>query len=504
MTKSRLMFSCQIGICAAGFWLWHPLDTLAKPELDHDNFPPAFPYAVVMPGPSYVNTADLALPNAREIIVDVPSAFHWSRYQSGEANGWRYQMFPDGFAKVMPDTEPHATPFTLSCKAGVSCEILRPDGSRFTVLAIGGPRPEIPAQMSGETLARYLAEWMLAGTGTPPDTTELPAERSPAQEEPQGADTEAAQAVSAPLPDTETSDGSAQGPMTDAAALPDDGIAEPDPVCAEQAPFLPTACAQPTTDLIAPSKRIRASARNLPAPDSLDQTAPAIEPAPETLFERINLACSITGSTSLGVAKSNGSGRSIGKPRASLGCSANLTEKLSLRVSVLKYANSKDRASDDPDFTYALSYRYSDKITFSYASYSAKFGGTDGGFLDSLASGNLRGSYKLPSIPLPNQKRSACSVSVGLPDPTDTSVNLSCGYAVTEKLRIGGTANLYFANAQGNYDPDYSYTASYRPSKDWLISYSNYSNNRWPWNRGPNPGPGVEGGSLSVTYSLQF
>ena len=75
---------------------------------------------------------------------------------------------------------------------------------------------------------------------------------------------------------------------------------------------------------------------------------------------------------------------------------------------------------------------------------------------------------------------------------------------MTDKLRVGVTANLYMPDKQGDYDPDYTYTASYRPAKDWLISYGNYSNNRWRWNRGKDPGPGITGGSLSVTYSFKF
>lgn len=517
MTHNGFALPVKISLCAAGLWLFQPINALAQAETGNQSRPPAYPYPVVMPGPSYVNTGDLAIPSAQEIVVDVPNAIHWSRYQRGVINDWRYLMFPDGSAKIMRDGDdetlnPPLAALVVTCKAGVSCDIVRADGSHFIVPAIGAPRPNLPENVDGEALARYLAEWMLAGTGTPivaPDPAPSPPKSLPASLAlPEEGGAELVQATDTADSGSNTEDDLVAQAQTDlstvAAPSPTDEIAQPEPVCSEQEPFLPTACAQPTTPIARPARQLRNALLARPKPSVIALPLPAEAPAPESLFDRIDLACSITGSTSLGVAKKGGAGRSTGKPRASLGCSAKLTEKLSLRVSVLKYANAKDRASDDPDFTYAFSYRYSEKITFSYSNYSATFGGAQGDFLKSLTSGNFRGSYKLPSIPLPNQQRSACSASIGLPNPMDTSVNLSCGYAITEKFRIGGTANLYFANAQDSYDPDYSYTASYRPSKDWLISYSNYSNNRWPWNRGPNPGPGFEGGSISVTYSLKF
>ena len=75
---------------------------------------------------------------------------------------------------------------------------------------------------------------------------------------------------------------------------------------------------------------------------------------------------------------------------------------------------------------------------------------------------------------------------------------------MAEKLRLGVSTHLYLADAQDTYQPDYTYTASYRINEDWLVSYQNYSNNRFPWNRGEDPGPGFTGGSVSVTYQMAF
>lgn len=521
MTKSGFAVPFQIAACAVGTCLLGSVALFAqanqgaKPDLQ------AQVHNVDVPRPVFLNTSDLAAPNAEEVIIDVPNAFHWARYQRGDLNGWRYFLYPDGSAKAIQDKVPQRSQFTLTCQSGVACQVVRPDGTSFSIPAVGGARPNPPTAPEGEAIARYLAEWILAGTGKP---TVRPA---PVDVVHPGVSGHLAPAPPPEAPPHKT----AQLKPLNAGGLPDEtsqpevgAITElsepsdrPDQVCSEPEPFLPSSCAQPLRDLerqepairgntpSAPSNnRIKAASAPVPTSRPKLTTGEMPEDTPKTFFDRIDLACSVTASTSLGFIKSGSSTRSIGKPRASIGCSTKLTEKLSLRFSILKYANARDQSDDDPDFTYAFSYRYSEKLSFSYSNYSAQFGGANGGLINALTSGSLRGSYQLPRITLPNNKRVACSTGFGLPNPIDENFNLSCGYAVTDKLRISGSANLYFPNAQGDYDPDYTYTASYRPSKDWLISYSNYSNNRFPWNRGKNPGPGLSGGSLSVTYGLKF
>ncbi|MGJ8624917.1 MAG: hypothetical protein ACSHW1_19410 [Yoonia sp.] len=232
-----------------------------------------------------------------------------------------------------------------------------------------------------------------------------------------------------------------------------------------------------------------------------DLATAAQEPPPNLSFsDRTNLRCSFTTSTSLSYDRGNGS-NGLGKLRGNLGCSGNITDDLSLRFSLVEYADHSQQEDFDPDFTYAFNYRVSDTINIGYSNYGGRY---DDGLLDALADGNLRASFTLPKFTLPNGRSIACRSGLGLPNPIDSSVSLSCGYSVTDKLRIGATANLYFPGEQGEFDPDYSYTASYRISDDWQLSYNNYSNNRFPWNRGESPGPGLSGGSLSVTYSFDF
>jgi hypothetical protein len=170
----------------------------------------------------------------------------------------------------------------------------------------------------------------------------------------------------------------------------------------------------------------------------------------------------------------------------------------------VSYLDPGSRSASDPDFTYAFSYRVNDKINLGYSNYGAQFGGDNGNFIDGLINGTLRASYKLPTLRLPNDTSLPCSASVALPNITSKSFNLSCGYALTKKIRIGATAYLYAPDVQDTYNPDYSYTASYKISDKMLLSYSNYSNNRWPWNKGDDPGPGLFGGNLSLTYKFSF
>jgi hypothetical protein len=464
-----------------------------------------------------VNTADLAFPAAREVIVDVPSAFHWARYQRGEINGWQYFLFPDGSATLIQGDDLRSrSSFSLACQLGVACQITRPDGTRSEVPALGEPRPEMPEDLTGDAISNYLAHWVLAGTGQPP---------APKIETPDPSDLNTTQPASVAQLDAAASLGANEAilsdPLPEAAistelapqdVLPTDQETEvteepttdllPEVTEAQSAPLLPPELLHDTINEPDPAPiPLRTTAHVTPTSSVTKTTAPPAPTTPPSFAERYKLTCSLTASTSLAFLDSGSSG---GKPRVSIGCSSRLAEKLSLRTSFLRYADSGDQSASDPDFTYAFTYRYSPNITFTYSNYSAQFGGPLGGLWNALRDGSLRGSYKLPSLTLPNEKQIACSTSAKLPNPLNDSFNLSCGYSVTDKFRIGGTLNLYRASAQGDYDPDYSYTASYRATDDVVISYSNYSNNRFPWNRGENSSTGLTAGSLSVTYGLKF
>ena len=461
------------------------------------------------PSPAFVNTADLASTNAVEVITDVQSVHFWSRFQRGEINGFPYVLFPDGLAKVYSNQDPQALLVTMTCTYGVSCSINAMTGLDLEVLATGAEKPSFPAVTDAPAIAVYLAEWVLAGSGTPPIL-----------EKPQ--DTQAEQVNSEPdrsdqivtgenstetVADLTVVTGEAQQtPLLQVVLVTE---AEPDAellvdeVCPEQAQFVPTSCAQPTVQLVRTAFLDVNEVDVVPdvndAPVNLSNNTPDL-----SFSDQYKLRCSLTGTTSLSYAPSDGQIQRPGKPRASLGCSASLMDKLSMRVSLIRYLNPDEQEDFDPDFTYALTYRINDFASLGYANYGARFGGADGGLVNTFRGGNLRANFRLPKVVLANEKTIACSASVGIPNPLDASGNISCGFSVNSKFRIGGTSYFYLPGQQTEFQPDFSYTASYQLAEEWLLSYSNYANNRWPWNPSETPGPGFAGGSLSVSYAFNF
>ncbi len=489
-----------------------------------------------VPGDGFLDTMAPAAPGAQEVIVDVPNPFFWSRYQTGQIGDWTYTLFPDGSGHVSKGTRDAAERVTLTCVEAVACEVTSNDGTTFSVPATGAPAPAPPQNETGETVSRYLAAWVLAGTGTPPAAPPEPPrpqrDSSPSDTLPPPPSTAAPPPVlvsGPPVPEEQITDATQDVAEAEIAAIEspaDNTLGLPDtqePRDAPQsAPDIPPEENPPEDDGgildlsvpndIPPPRPVSVSAPAPAAPLTLRPQTPAPAPpsAPETVSqdpppnlsfaERTNLRCSFTTSTSLSYERSNGSD-GLGKLRANLGCSGNITENLSLRFSLVEYANHAQQQDFDPDFTYAFTYRINDKINIGYSNYGGRY---DEGLLDALGNGTLRANITLPKLTLPNGRAIACTSGLGLPNPIDSRVSLSCGYSVTDKLRIGATANLYFPGAQGEFDPDYSYTASYRISDDWQLSYSNYSNNRFPWNRGDSPGPGLSGGSLSLSYRFDF
>ncbi|WP_305968706.1 MULTISPECIES: hypothetical protein [unclassified Mameliella] len=477
--------------------------------------------------PAFVNTAEPATPGAREIVLDLPSALYWPRHQRGEIGQWTYAIFPDGSAKILSQGEKRRLAAQLDCEAAVGCDVRFEDGRVLTVDVGAGERPAMPSDLNLDAAARYLAAWILAGTAPPPpppppepdleavvDETvlETTAKAPPIPEGP----ADLPEGVQPVDPAGGADTGDLVAPASTAA--PSGGpLPEVAPVCAEQEPFVPFACAEPTGPLqpaedvprAQPASPLSASAPQSQAPGANRAASPAPPPTPAALtkpkdfIERFNINCSLTGSTSLAHLNPDEDSRGNAKPRVSLGCSARLTDKLSFRGALLAYTNPKDQKPWDPDYTYAFTYRVTEKLSLGYSNYSARF--TSGGSpVADLFRGKLRASYKLPALTLPNDKKIPCTASLGLPQPLKESLNLSCGYAVTDKLRVSGTAYFYKPGEQGTYQPDYSYTASYRFNDDWILSYNNYSNNRWPWNKGDAPGPGITGGSLSLTYKFKF
>ncbi|MBU2937637.1 MULTISPECIES: hypothetical protein [Pacificibacter] len=468
------------------------------------------------------NTAIPLVEGAEEIIVDVPSPLHPTRYQRGVLGDWIYVIYPNGAAHVMSNAGRHRNLFDVTCTEGLSCLILGADGAESTIYATGEKRPAPPAPTNAQDVAQFVARWILAETGSRGDTQLDNLVSDEASEQGQsdiGLVTLTSEIAVDALAPQGADDVSLveEDPDADAQNLEDlVEVDEPDPQpldalnasCPDLAAFVPDDCHQSVELIVSsspvePAPKRDAAIQPQAGADPQTPPEPVQETAQQTFWERLDLACAITGTTSLQDASGAGT-LQFAKPRASLGCSTKLTPRLSFRFALVGYANSSDKATSDPDFTYAFNYQVSDKINVGYSNYSAQFNGPNGNFFDGLKDGNLRASYKLPVIELPFDKKIPCTASIGFPNPASESLNFSCGYAVNDRLRVGGTAYLYAPGVQTSYQPDYSYTASYKIADDWSLSYSNYSNNRWAWNRGDAPGPGILGGNLSVTYKFKF
>lgn len=475
-----------------------------------------------------VDTSKPAVPDATEVILDMRSVQLWPRFQTGTVGRWTYELYPDGQAEVAHRRDTHGFTATIDCHHVGACRADGSDGAHRSVRATGTTPPGIPEAQTGWAVATYLAEWILweRGDRAAPAQDDAaqpgvvlaaaPAAKSPA----------VAQAPAPPpAPEVARAD-----PMTDAApqetraapatapslvsrgetaillpprrpVLREDRRAGAEPVACSGGAGGRTGCQSSKAEPDHPSLP---DAPRPPGPET-DRTDDAEEKTGFKAFaERRNLRCTVAGTLSLRHRGDTNESYQPGKPRGSLGCGANITDKLTLRFSVIGYARGEDQKDWDSDFTYALNYRINDTVSLSYSNYSGQFDGPNGNFLDALRNGNLRTSFRLPKIALPNDKSIPCSGSFGLPNPIDASFNVSCGYAVTPKLRVGGTLYFYAPRRQGTYQPDYSYTASYRLSENVQLSYSNYSNNRWPWNRGEAPGPSFLGGSISLRYTVDF
>lgn len=476
--------------------------------------------AQTAPEPLRIDTADPAVAGAQEIFVDVPSAFYAGRQQRGALNGLRYVLLPDGTGKVMRDGGRGDVLFRLDCSGGTSCTIRSAAGVPVIVPATGAGKPAAPAAPDAAALARYLAEWVLAGVAPPAAAIE-PQDDSATEPEPeaapkaQPAETGAAQHPDAAAPKLVPA--AAPSPPARAVSAPAADAATPaSPAPADLAPRPAPAFAPETTEVRdqalapelapdpVPAPAAHPAPQANPAPETAPHSPPAPAPARKTLFQRIGLNCAITGSATLRFNDQRSGSERFGKPRASLGCGARLSEKLTLQVSVIGFADSSQKAASDAEFTYALSYRASEKVTLSYSNFSGRISDKGGAFVDSLVSGSFRASYRLPKITLPNDKTIGCSASVSMTKPSEARASLGCSYAVTKKLRIGATAQIYPSGKQSTFDPDFSYTASYRINDDWSVNYSNFANNRFFWNKSSSPGAGLLAGTVSLSYRFKF
>ncbi|MEM5472108.1 hypothetical protein WNZ14_10265 [Hoeflea sp. AS60] len=719
------------------------------------------------PGPVIFDTSEPIFPGAEEMTTDTPNVFSWSRYQIGRIDGWSYRLYPDGSGTILSDADRSAENFSVGCVSADACTVIGSDGNSIFVRLKGTRRPNIPAEIDGPSLSRYLAEWILAGPDAAPPlpqvaepapasaplvsseispgpsepeafegsesasdgiagrqlatskqlerpsqaalpanaidpvaspdgsrrkVTEPAAEpiRSASETRPQPEATEVSAASEAPQPTapqpekatgikvngektrpektevaavaktkeakapepavmkassaadakaqpekgevaavTKTQEAKAPEPAVMKASSAEDAKAQPekgevvavaktqeakankpavtkvgnaedaatqidefevaaipditktkvsgtlatatnkqqDPapqpksvevVASEQSPVeapkpapapvaMVTAVAQDTNTRVdvAPSS---AMSEDCSAPDPLfpdtcavptndplppQQNSPAPSPAPEkdkdqaqtkpdlaateklveaktnqnkdpSLADRLRLSCSLNYGLGLRHARPGSTKEHVGKSSTSLGCGIQFTDRLTMRVSLIGYPFSGQRQEWDPDFAYSLNFKATDWLAFSYSNYSGRFNAPGNGFVDSLKNGSFRASLKLPHLDLPFDKTAACSVGVGLPNPFDTSATLSCGVSITEKLRVSGTAHFYAPGTQLSYSPDFSYTASYKFTDRVTLTYSNYANNRWPWNPSGGRDADFLDGSFSLSYKLDF
>jgi hypothetical protein len=124
----------------------------------------------------FFDTMAPAVQGAREVLVDVPSVFFGARYQAGNVEEWRYSFFPDGSGTVSRGTRESIERLRFRCTQGVACTVTRDDGSSFVVTATGASAPSLPSIIDGDALARYLAAWILASTGSAPPSEPIVSE----------------------------------------------------------------------------------------------------------------------------------------------------------------------------------------------------------------------------------------------------------------------------------------------------------------------------------------
>lgn len=356
--------------------------------------------------------------------------------------------------------------------------------------------PVAPGTPDGRALAQGLASWILTGKHTAPPPESIP-------DAPAASDHAPAPAATSPTSPTVADTAAGSQPPSAAPESPQPReTPEPARDTRQEHEWTPepTASVTPTITNLRPVPGGPASAPSGPTPKTA--TAPADpKPAP-TLAQRFQLTCSISAVFGLRFQDSEDSSVRFGKHTAVLGCGVRMTERLSFRLLVLGYRYQK--APWDPNFTYAIAYRFTDWLTLSYSSYSAQFSDLSGNVLTAFSRGNLQLSTKLPKVPIGETRSFACSGFVSFPQGYDPRLGLTCGINATKKLTFRATLYAYPKSGQNDWDPDYVYTAFYAVTDRVSLEYSNYADNRWPWNGSNSAKPGPMGRAFRVSYQLRF
>ncbi|SDL59823.1 hypothetical protein SAMN04487971_11448 [Paracoccus chinensis] len=192
-----------------------------------------------------------------------------------------------------------------------------------------------------------------------------------------------------------------------------------------------------------------------------------------------------------------------GKLSSTLGCTLNYRNRLAFSASMIGYPLEGQKSHGDAEYTYALTWRMTKDLTLTYANYTAAFTGGRG--LAGLGEGRLQLSRPLPPISLPGTTRKlGCSAFASAAPRGSENAGLSCGLPLGDKLSLRMTGYLYLPGDQRDSDPDYSYSLSWTVAPQVTLTWSNYANNRWFWNRSDQSEKFLRGGSLGLTYSFRF
>lgn len=235
----------------------------------------------------------------------------------------------------------------------------------------------------------------------------------------------------------------------------------------------------------------------LPATAVRRPTSPPLVFAPRLKLTRCTFGSAIAlGQESIG---------DLGQISANLSCSGRLGTRLTFSGGLTGFPIS-GKHGGDLTYSYALNWRVTDKVTLTYANYTAAL--TAGRALAGLGEGRLQLSRRLPRIPIWNMglpsRALNCSASISVSTSSSANASLNCGVSVTKRLMVRFTALAYPRGAQTESSADFYYSASYTFGPRVTLSYSNYSNNRWPWNRSPSDVDLFHGGSVSLSYNWSF
>ena len=243
----------------------------------------------------------------------------------------------------------------------------------------------------------------------------------------------------------------------------------------------------------------------------------------ETFFKRLKPDCVLSTGVAISYQDESSDRTKHGKLQTALTCAVTPVPRLRISASVLLYPISGQQQPDDSDYNYSIAYRFTDDLSLTYASYSGNRWTKQPGEKNSggLTGGTFTLSHRLPiKIPAFEQPESIvrgfnCSGSVSYAPRygTDgqgqrrnkTSLGLSCGFTLLDRLQLRASTHFYpISDQQQPWDPDFTYSASYRFTDRLTLEYANYSGNRWPWNDAKGNARGLASGGFRLAYKLDF